>query len=289
MLYIWYIAIAILVPLLAFISWLCFCAWVTKKDAAQAASIIRASGSSYPSDIYCGDGPARIGRPRASPLAEVVVDCHRHMGDDGGDPITIVVAAVALGAQEGVRETVANAVKDAYAGLKRLITDRYKGVDPTAVENKANSDAKRASLEEDLKDAGAESDAELLAAAKAVIEAVLDNPQAGEPIGVNLEEIEAEAIRIHNVWSSGGGVRSSRCESLRARRHQQCDIGPEGVILHPLAGATAPGSFAVAPGVQLTGNTVAGDVNITVPNIGLRGCRPDRLPASGASGLRLAD
>ncbi|MDT5213875.1 MAG: hypothetical protein QOK18_2114 [Mycobacterium sp.] len=33
----------------------------------------------------------------------------------------MVVAAVALGAQEGVRETVANAVKDAYAGLKRLI------------------------------------------------------------------------------------------------------------------------------------------------------------------------
>lgn len=45
------------------------------------------------------------------------------------DPLTIVVAAIALGAQEGVRETVATAVKDTYAGLKRLITDRYKGVD----------------------------------------------------------------------------------------------------------------------------------------------------------------
>ena len=107
-----------------------------------------------------------------------------------------------------MRETVANAVKDAYAGLKRLITDRYKGVDATAVENKPNSEAKRASLEEDLKDAGAESDAELLAAAKAVIEAVrADNPKAGEPIGVDLERIEAEAIRIHHVQSTGGGVR----------------------------------------------------------------------------------
>jgi hypothetical protein len=126
----------------------------------------------------------------------------------GVDPISIVVAAVALGAQEGVRETVANAVKDTYAGLKRLIADRYKGVDPTAVENKPSSDAKRASLEEDLKDAGAESDAELLAAAKAVIEAVrADNPQAGEPIGVDLERVEAEAIRIHKVQSTGGGVR----------------------------------------------------------------------------------
>lgn len=124
------------------------------------------------------------------------------------DPVSIVVAAVAIGAQEGIRETVADTVKGAYAGLKRLITDRYKGVDSTAVENKPSSEAKRASLEEDLKDAGANSDAELLAAAKAVIEAVrADNPQAGEPIGVDLERIEAEALRIQNVQSTGGGVR----------------------------------------------------------------------------------
>lgn len=120
----------------------------------------------------------------------------------------MVVAAIALGAQEGVRETVANAVKDTYAGLKRLITDRYKGVDPGAVESRPSSAAKRASLEEDLKDAGAGTDAELLAAAKAVIEAVrADNPQAGEPLGVDLERIEAEALRIQNVQSTGGAVR----------------------------------------------------------------------------------
>jgi hypothetical protein len=124
------------------------------------------------------------------------------------DPVSIIVVAIALGAQEGIRATVASAVKDTYAGLKRLISDRYKGVDPTAVETKPSSDAKRASLEEDLKDAGADSDAELLAAAKAVIEAVrADNPQAGEPIGVDLEKIEAEAIRVQNVESTGGGVR----------------------------------------------------------------------------------
>lgn len=124
-----------------------------------------------------------------------------------------MVAAIALGAQEGVRETAKQLVKDSYAGLKRLILERYKGVDPTAVENKPSSEPKRASLEEDLKDAGADSDAELLAAAKAVIEAVrAENPEAGEPIGVNLEEIEAEAIRIHNVWASGGGVQVRRAK-----------------------------------------------------------------------------
>ncbi|MCX2714519.1 hypothetical protein [Mycolicibacterium sp. J2] len=124
------------------------------------------------------------------------------------DPVSIVVAALALGAQEGIRATAADAVKDTYAALKRLIVDRYKGIDSSPVENKPSSEAKRASLEEDLREAGADSDGDLLAAARAVVEAVqADNPAAGDPIGVDLERIEAEALRIQNVQSSGGGVR----------------------------------------------------------------------------------
>lgn len=123
------------------------------------------------------------------------------------EPVSIAAAALALGAQQVVKSGVGELVKDAYALLKRYLADRYKGVDPSAVENKPGSDAKRASLAEDLKDAGADSDTELLALAKAVIDVVkAENSQAGEPIGVNLEEIEAEAVRIQGVWSTGGGV-----------------------------------------------------------------------------------
>lgn len=123
------------------------------------------------------------------------------------DPVSIAVIALALGAQQVVKTGVGEVVKDAYAFLKRHISDRYKGVDPSGVETKPGSEAKRASLEEDLNDAGADSDAELLALAKAVIDAVrAEDSQAGEPIGVNLEEIEAEALRIQNVWASGTGV-----------------------------------------------------------------------------------
>jgi type II secretory pathway pseudopilin PulG len=125
----------------------------------------------------------------------------------GVDPVSIAALAVAIGAQEAVKTGVAEAVKDAYAALKRFISERYKGVDPSPVEKKPDSDSKRGSLAEDLKEAGADSDSDLLALAEAVIKAVrAENPQAGEPIGVNLEEIEAEALRIHNVWSTGGGV-----------------------------------------------------------------------------------
>jgi hypothetical protein len=125
----------------------------------------------------------------------------------GVDPVSIAAAAVAIGTQEVIKTGVAEVVKDAYSALKRFISEHYKGIDPSAVESKPASESKRASLAEDLKDAGADSDTELLALAKALIEAVrAETPQAGEPIGVNLEEIEAQAVRIQNVWSSGSGV-----------------------------------------------------------------------------------
>ena len=40
--------------------------------------------------------------------------------------ITTIAAAVALGAAAGIKDTASKAVKDAYAGLKTLIQDRYK-------------------------------------------------------------------------------------------------------------------------------------------------------------------
>ena len=40
--------------------------------------------------------------------------------------ITTIAAAVALGAAAGIKDTASKAVVDAYAGLKKLIQDRYK-------------------------------------------------------------------------------------------------------------------------------------------------------------------
>ena len=39
------------------------------------------------------------------------------------DPITIIVTALALGAAAGLKPTAEQAVKVAYAGLKKLIQD----------------------------------------------------------------------------------------------------------------------------------------------------------------------
>ena len=40
--------------------------------------------------------------------------------------ITTIAAAVALGAAAGLKDTASKAVIDAYAGLKKLIQDRYQ-------------------------------------------------------------------------------------------------------------------------------------------------------------------
>ena len=43
------------------------------------------------------------------------------------DPVSLIVAALAAGASEGAKTTVSEAVKDAYAGLKKLVQARLAG------------------------------------------------------------------------------------------------------------------------------------------------------------------
>ena len=43
------------------------------------------------------------------------------------DPVTLVVTALAAGASAGMTETASAAVKDAYAGLKTALAERFRG------------------------------------------------------------------------------------------------------------------------------------------------------------------
>jgi hypothetical protein len=130
------------------------------------------------------------------------------MEDASMDPVTAIVSALALGASAGLNETASTAVQDAYAALKSLITGRYPGVDVAAVENKPESAPKRESLAEDLAEASADHDADLVEAARLVIAAVKAHDAAVGPVlGIDLERVEAAALRIRSVTSDGTGVR----------------------------------------------------------------------------------
>jgi hypothetical protein len=126
------------------------------------------------------------------------------------DPITFIVTAVALGASAGLTATAEEAVKDVYAGLKALIQRKIGGGSVEAVEKKPDSQAKQASLAEDLQEVGAAEDAELLAQARALVEAVEQSKAgaaAAAAIGVDLKNVKAAALRITDVTATGTGIK----------------------------------------------------------------------------------
>lgn len=151
-------------------------------------------------------------RPRArgrSGLAIPVLDGGWQRGNDlDMDPITVIVAAVAAGASAGLKDAAAAAVKDAYSALKRLIAEHYGHVDVEGIERRPDSDAKRRSLEEDLRGSGVDPNQAVLDAATRVLEEVKKHsPGTGAAIGIDLDHFHAASLRIRDVQASGTGVR----------------------------------------------------------------------------------
>lgn len=122
------------------------------------------------------------------------------------DPVTVtIVSALAAGAAAGATDAATSAIKDAYAGLKRLIVDRYgktsEAVDLVTAD--PASKARQAVLAEELEKTSAAQDGELKSAAQALLDAVSElraKPDAAAIFdfdilhrarNVELEDIEA--------------------------------------------------------------------------------------------------
>ena len=125
------------------------------------------------------------------------------------DPITFVVTAVVAGAAAGLTDTASQVIKDAYAGLKALLSRR--DVDVSAVERKPDSETKKASLREDLADLEGTShavDAELEDAARRVLAAVEEHdPDAARAVGIDLKKLDVGgSLTIERVTAGGTGV-----------------------------------------------------------------------------------
>jgi len=124
------------------------------------------------------------------------------------DPLTSVVTALAAGAAAALQSTVEQGVKDGYAALKGLIQRKYARVDVDQLEANPRSKSRRGVVEEDLKAAGADQDAELLQQAQALLEALQHQaPEATAAIGVDLKDIEGAALAIRRVTATGAGVK----------------------------------------------------------------------------------
>jgi hypothetical protein len=91
------------------------------------------------------------------------------------DPVMLIVTALAAGAASALQDGTSAAVKDAYARLKALVTRRFAGrakADLVLAEHQAAPQTWEKPLAAELSAAGAESDADLVAAAQALMSLV---------------------------------------------------------------------------------------------------------------------
>jgi len=124
------------------------------------------------------------------------------------DPIT---AALAAGAVAGVSGVATQVVKDSYAGLKAALNARFPqlGVHVQALEARPDSQNKQSSLAEELVEAGAGRDPELLEQARVLLAAIeREAPEAAVRAGVDLEKVRAGgSLDIKDAQGEDVGVR----------------------------------------------------------------------------------
>jgi hypothetical protein len=125
------------------------------------------------------------------------------------DPITLIVTALAAGAALGVQDTASEAVKHAYASLKALVIRRFAGRAPAERVLAKHEDAPQTwqePLREELVEARADQDADLVAAAQALMSLV---DAAGSRAGkYTVDARGAQGLQIgdrntqHNVFNT---------------------------------------------------------------------------------------
>jgi hypothetical protein len=131
--------------------------------------------------------------------------------------VNVVVSALSAGAAAGLKSTASKVVADAYVGLKKMIGDRYQHVDVTLVETAPESAARRAVIAEDLTKAGASADAELIAAARQVLELVAEHdPQVAAVIGIDIDGLRAANVRLTDIAAEGSGAVGVRARDVTA-------------------------------------------------------------------------
>ena len=121
------------------------------------------------------------------------------------DPVTLIVTALATGAASALQDGTAAAVKDAYARLKALVTRRFAGrakAELVLAEHQAAPETWEKPLAAELAAAGAEGDADLVAAAQALMSLV---DEAGSRAGkyvVTVRDSQGVQVGDHNMQTN---------------------------------------------------------------------------------------
>ncbi len=122
------------------------------------------------------------------------------------DPITIIMAALIAGAAAASKDVAAQAVKDAYSGLKALITHKFGSQADvegaiTGVEKRPESENRQGVLKEELEVANVAQDADILERARALLDLLKEH---GKDVQVHYQ---AE-VRGTGAIAQGTGARA---------------------------------------------------------------------------------
>lgn len=138
------------------------------------------------------------------------------------DPITLIVTALAFGAAFGLKATAPPAIKNAYAGLKQLIQDRYAAAYDSVehLEKSPESKSRHDGVEEELEKTGAATDADLVKQARALVELVMEHDrEAAYRSRIDLGDRDA-ALLLGNLLEEQG-----RLDEAEAAYRIRVDIG----------------------------------------------------------------
>jgi hypothetical protein len=128
------------------------------------------------------------------------------------DPVTLIVTALAAGAASALQDGASATVKDAYTRLKTLVMKRFasrpKG-ELVLAEHEAAPQTWEAPLAAELSAAGAEGDADLVAAAQALMRLVDEAGSRSGKYVLTIRDSQGVQVGDHNTQTNTFGPRSA--------------------------------------------------------------------------------
>ena len=124
------------------------------------------------------------------------------------DPVTLIVTALAAGAASALQDGVSAAVKDAYARLKTLVTKQFADrpeAELVLAEHEAAPQTWEAPLAAELSAVGAEGDADLVAAAQALMNLVDETGLRSGKYLITVHGSQGVQVGDHNTQTNTFG------------------------------------------------------------------------------------
>jgi hypothetical protein len=124
------------------------------------------------------------------------------------DPVTLIVTALTAGAASALQDGASAAVKDAYQRLKALVAKRFSGRaagEVALAQHESAPQVWQAPLEAELTASGAANDADLIAAAEALMRLVDAAGSKASKYVVNIHGSKGVQVGDHNTQTNTFG------------------------------------------------------------------------------------